>query len=52
LNKIWNYYLIFFLIFWGKDRNYVLFEWIDGVLFYNVLNKELPNELYFKLEKW
>lgn len=35
--------------FLGRDKNYVLFEWIDGELLYDVLSKSIPKEVYYQI---
>ncbi len=37
--------------FYGRENNYVLFEWVDGDLFYDVLSKPIPNEVYYQMGK-
>jgi hypothetical protein len=37
--------------FFGRDGNYVLFEWVEGELFYDVLSKPIPDEVYYQMGK-
>ena len=37
--------------FFGREDNYVLFEWVDGELFYDVLSKPIPDEVYYQVGK-
>lgn len=37
--------------FFGRDRNYVLFEWVDGELWYDALGKPIPDSIFYQLGK-
>ena len=37
--------------FYGRDKNQVLFEWINGTLFYDMLSKPIPKEVYYQIGK-